>query len=81
MATPRRDTDVETFCGHDLDEIVDEERGGQLCGGRSARTMRHWRSIGIGPVYIRIGGGIGYRVRDLRDWQDENRVEPTGRAA
>ncbi len=36
------------------------------------QTLRHWRMIGCGPKYIRIGGRRGrclYRLEDVEAWE------------
>lgn len=39
---------------------------------RKARTIQDWRVRGVGPRYIRLGGGNGgkvlYRVSDVEAW-------------
>lgn len=32
---------------------------------KSVRTLQRWRRDGYGPVYLRIGGTIHYRMRDV----------------
>ena len=38
----------------------------------SEDTLRHWRSKGLGPKYIKINGRILYRLRDLERFLDLN---------
>ena len=40
-------------------------------------TMSQWRHRGEGPRYVRLGGRILYRGRDINAWLDERIVEPT----
>ncbi|GLS17283.1 hypothetical protein GCM10007874_02980 [Labrys miyagiensis] len=44
----------------------------------SGSTLRRWRSQGIGPAYIRVGGKLGgairYRESDLLSWLSSNTV-------
>lgn len=42
----------------------------------SSRTFSRWRSQGVGPSYIRVGGKIRYRKGDLDDWITRHRVQP-----
>jgi hypothetical protein len=32
---------------------------------KSVRTLQRWRRDGYGPAYLRIGGTIHYRMRDV----------------
>ena len=34
---------------------------------RSPRTLENWRTKGIGPKYIKIGGKVLYRLRDIEE--------------
>lgn len=40
------------------------------------RTLIRWRSLGVGPAYIRVGGKIFYQKRDLDAWLEKHRVQP-----
>ena len=44
-------------------------------------TLASWRHEGRGPKYIKIGGRVVYRGRDLNDWLDARTVDPEKRAA
>lgn len=46
---------------------------------RSVRTLQRWRSEGYGPAYMRIGGGIVYRVEDVLAFEGQMRITPGGR--
>lgn len=46
----------------------------------SPRTFVRWRGLGIGPAYIRAGGKIRYKRRDLLQWLVRNRVQPVREA-
>ena len=42
--------------------------------GLSASTLEKMRLSGEGPRFVRLGGrAIGYDIRDLDDWLDEQR--------
>lgn len=41
-------------------------------------TLANWRVAGTGPIYVRIGGNIRYRIKDVIAWEDENTVHPIG---
>ena len=38
------------------------------------KTLRNWRSQGLGPPFIRLGGAIRYRETDLLAWVDAQAV-------
>lgn len=38
------------------------------------KTLRNWRSQGLGPPFIRLGGAIRYRETDLQAWVDAQAV-------
>jgi predicted DNA-binding transcriptional regulator AlpA len=44
--------------------------------GVSRNTLRHWRWIGEGPRYVKMGKRIGYRPADLQAWIDCNVCDP-----
>ena len=31
----------------------------------SERTLERWRSQGVGPVYLKVGGHVVYRMQDI----------------
>lgn len=35
---------------------------------RSPRTLESWRRDGVGPKWLKLGRGVCYRVRDVREW-------------
>lgn len=43
----------------------------------SARTLANWRSAGIGPPFVKIGGAIVYRRCDVEAWENRNTVTST----
>ncbi|KAB2739467.1 helix-turn-helix domain-containing protein [Brucella anthropi] len=36
--------------------------------GISAQTLARWRHEGKGPVFVKIGRLVAYRVSDIRQW-------------
>ncbi|MFV0633470.1 helix-turn-helix transcriptional regulator [Demequina sp.] len=41
--------------------------------GISEKTLANWRSLGVGPKFVRLGkvhGRIVYRVADVEAWLD-----------
>lgn len=37
--------------------------------GKTVRTLQRWRVDGYGPVYLRIGGSIFYRLEDIEAFE------------
>jgi hypothetical protein len=35
----------------------------------SVRTLANWRSAGVSPPYVKIGGTVLYNLRELEDWE------------
>jgi predicted DNA-binding transcriptional regulator AlpA len=44
--------------------------------GVSTRTLIRWRSLGLGPAYIKLGRHIRYQKQDLDAWLARHRVQP-----
>lgn len=40
-------------------------------------TLSVWRSSGKGPPYIKAGGSVRYKVKDLKTWLAERTIKPT----
>ncbi len=38
--------------------------------GVSVATVRRWRQLGTGPLYMKIGALVRYRPRDIQEWLD-----------
>jgi len=34
----------------------------------SARTLANWRSLNMGPDYVKVGGRVRYRVSSVNIW-------------
>jgi hypothetical protein len=52
-----------------LEEVVERYRG-QVSEG----TLRNWRSMRIGPSFIKIGKAILYPLEELNRWDRRNLV-------
>jgi hypothetical protein len=35
----------------------------------SLRTLERWRWLGQGPVYLKLGGRVSYRVDDIEEYE------------
>jgi hypothetical protein len=55
-----------------LEEVVERYRG-QISVG----TFRNWRSMRVGPSFIKIGKAVLYPLEELNSWDRRNLV--TGR--
>lgn len=44
----------------------------------SARTMQRHRLLGTGPKFVKLGGRIRYRVRDVAEWTNAHTHLTTG---
>jgi excisionase family DNA binding protein len=38
--------------------------------GISLNTIKYWRATGQGPVYMRVGKHVRYRVADVEAWEE-----------
>ena len=38
----------------------------------SERTLEHWRMKGIGPLFLKLGKRVVYRVEDVRDYEAQS---------
>lgn len=56
------------------------ERGAAGYLGVSTATLRSWRCIGEGPIYVRLGRSVRYLLTDLDAFLISNRVEPRAAA-
>ena len=41
------------------------------------RTLANWRTQGVGPKYMKLGGAIVYRIDDVEAWENRNTVSST----
>jgi hypothetical protein len=39
---------------------------------KSERTMANWRSLGIGPPFVKVGASVRYAPADLRQYIRDN---------
>ncbi|MCC6366870.1 MAG: helix-turn-helix domain-containing protein [Bryobacterales bacterium] len=38
--------------------------------GVSVATVRRWRQLGTGPLYLKIGALVWYRLQSIQEWLD-----------
>jgi len=43
--------------------------------GKTERTLANWRCARTGPKYVKLGSTVRYRVNDVEDWIEAQRVE------
>jgi hypothetical protein len=59
--------------------LTTEEVSSRYRGEISVGTLRNWRSMRIGPAYVKVGKSVLYPVHELEVWDQKNIV--TCRAA
>ncbi|MDR3359301.1 MAG: helix-turn-helix domain-containing protein [Bifidobacteriaceae bacterium] len=47
--------------------------------GIPVSTLAHWRSLGCGPAYVKLGGAVRYRPRDVEAFEEANLVNTAAR--
>ncbi len=52
-----------------VDEVTERYRGEVSTG-----TLRNWRSMRIGPTFVKIGKAVLYPVDELDAWDEKNLV-------
>lgn len=50
-----------------MDKLLKEQQAADILAV-SVHTVRKWRADGKGPVYVKIGGSVRYRLADLQDY-------------
>ena len=45
--------------------------------GVAARTLENWRTLGLGPRFIKAGRNVVYDVRDIEAWKTARTVRST----
>jgi hypothetical protein len=58
-------------------DSLDDEQARRVLGLASPRSLYWMRRKHTGPVYIKTGRLIRYRLKDLLAWQEANKVEPS----
>ncbi len=44
--------------------------------GFAVQSLRNWRFLGRGPSYVKRGRSVRYRLKDVLEWMETNRVDP-----
>jgi predicted DNA-binding transcriptional regulator AlpA len=50
-----------------MDQCVGEQQVAAITD-LSVQTLRKWRVQGRGPQYLKLGGRVTYRLRDIESW-------------
>jgi len=37
--------------------------------GLSTRTLQNWRRMSLGPVYLKLGNRVSYRIEDIQRYE------------
>jgi hypothetical protein len=45
--------------------------------GVAPKTLENWRTLGVGPRFIKAGRRVLYDPADLQAWRDQNRFGST----
>ncbi len=59
---------------HAVKFLTPEEVAERYRGEISVGTLRNWRSMRVGPAFIKIGKAVLYPVAELDAWDQQNRV-------
>lgn len=59
--------------------LVSPKRAAEILG-RPEGTLRYWRSIGVGPPWIKLEGRVLYDEADLIEYIQRSRRSPSVRA-
>lgn len=54
--------------------LTAEEVAKRYRGEVSVGTLRNWRSMRVGPAFVKIGKAVLYPVAELDAWDEQNRV-------
>ena len=46
--------------------------------GIGESTLEHWRSEGQGPAYLKLGGRVVYREKDIESFEESCLRQPLG---
>lgn len=75
MSQPRLSTGSQPAQGHALTPSA----AGEYLGNIATKTLANWRSLGIGPAYVRYSGGkVAYLIEDLEAFRRSRRVTTGG---
>ncbi len=47
--------------------------------GIKTTTLQKWRSIGVGPTYIKIGGKVVYPIEAIKEYENGRMFQGSGK--
>lgn len=47
--------------------------------GVAVQTMRNWRHLSKGPIYVKLGRAVRYRMEDLENYIQSRKIDPERR--
>ena len=59
--------------------LLSSGRAAELIGNHP-KTLEKWRSRGIGPRFLRVGGRVRYRQADIEQFLNEAVIDPAAAA-
>jgi DNA-binding transcriptional MerR regulator len=59
-----------------LSPLLRTEEAAPLAGV-AAKTLENWRTLGLGPKFIKAGRRVLYDPADLLAWRDQHRIGST----
>jgi hypothetical protein len=62
------------------DTRLDEAKAAKQLGVTKA-TLANWRWRGYGPAYLKVGRRVEYVQRDIDEWRNAQRHDPSAFAA
>ena len=62
-----------------LPVLLSPKRAAEILG-RPEGTLRYWRSIGVGPPWVKLEGRVRYDEADLVEYIQRSRRTPSVRA-
>jgi DNA-binding transcriptional MerR regulator len=65
--------------GHKLPVLIQPKEAARILG-RPESTMRYWRSMGVGPAWVKLEGRVLYDEADLLEYVQTSRRTPSVRA-
>jgi predicted DNA-binding transcriptional regulator AlpA len=70
MSTPDNSSTPGAAAREKMGLLTQEELAHML--GNKVSTLRDWRRDNEGPLFVRLGKGVYYRIADVQKWIDEN---------
>lgn len=59
-----------------LEPLINTRSAAPLAGV-AVKTLENWRTLGVGPKFIKAGRRVLYDPADLLAWREQNRVGST----